>query len=120
MNKHSHSHDGTQNREHISDIIEKCEMLFANIQDNTDLAARLFSFVEEKVNDKDILDAVRLDCEDIIQIEKLADNYISQISNYKNKIIKDDEHGDIFDIYSELKDLENKSTKLVEQVLKTK
>ncbi len=114
------SHDGTQNKEHISDIIEKCEMLFANIQDNTDLAVRLFSLQEGDIVDKDILDAVKLDCEDIIQIEKLADNYISQISNYKNQIIQDSEHGEILSIYNELKSMENKSAKLVEQILKVK
>lgn len=96
----------------------KCSLQISKI---TQILQLDFSHLwKRSVNDKDILDAVRLDCEDIIQIEKLADNYISQISNYKNKIIKDDEHGDIFDIYSELKDLENKSTKLVEQVLKIK
>lgn len=112
--------DGIDNKEHVCDIIEKSEMLFANIQDNTDLSVRLFSLLDGKILDEDIIDAIKIDCDEIIQVEKLAESYMSQIRLYKNSIIKEKNYKDILNINNELKNLENKSKKLVEQILKIK
>ena len=112
--------DGIDNKEHVCDIIEKSEMLFANIQDNTDLSVRFFSLLDGKILDEDIIDAIKIDCDEIIQVEKLAESYMSQILFYKNSIIKENDYKDILNINNELKNLENKSKKLVQQILKVK
>lgn len=112
--------DGIDNKEHVCDIIEKSEMLFTNIQDNTDVSIKLFSLKDGEMIDKDILDVIKIDCDEIIQVEKLAESYMSQIRLYKNSIIKEKNYKDILNINNELKNLENKSKKLVEQILKIK
>ena len=54
--------DGTNNDEHVLDIIKEIEMLYSNIQDNNDIGMKLFKLKEQADVDKDILDAIEIGC----------------------------------------------------------
>ena len=65
------SHDGVDNKEHVLDMFRQAEMLFENIESNTDLAFAYLKNIENSA-DQDFVDVVRILCSDILDVEKLA------------------------------------------------
>ncbi len=111
------SADGTENAEHIFDMIERAELCYGNIQDNTDLCVNLFKI---KKVDEDESDALQLLCEDCIIYEKRAGELMGEIDFYKDKI----SHGDsvkeeiIEEILKEILIIELHSKDVMEKMVK--
>ena len=82
------SADGTENSEHIFDMIERAELCFGNIQDNVDLCMDIFKLNKDNIQDEDEIDALQLMCEDCITIENEATSVIESIEIIKGKIEK--------------------------------
>lgn len=107
------SADGIENSEHVLDILQEIDMLKTNISDNSDLGISIYN-LQKKNKDlsDDILDAIQIACEKIIEIEKTA----QELTQIQSKIdIKDERQLKI--ILIKMKDLEEKSKKLLESVL---
>lgn len=107
------SADGIENSEHVLDILQEIDMLKNNIRDNSDLGISLYNFHKKNEDlNVDILDAMQLACEKIIEIEKTA-NELTQI---QSKIdMKNEEQLKI--ILVKMKDLEENSKKTLESIL---
>ena len=86
-NSYTKSADGTENFEHILDMIERAEVCIDNIRDNTDLCVNLFNLKKNK-SDDDELDAFQLLCQDCITIEQQAVEISQEIELLNNKIDK--------------------------------
>lgn len=80
--------DGTNNDEHVLDIIKEIEMLYSNIQDNNDIGMQLFKLKEQANVDKDILDAIGIACENLIQLEKEGYAVLEVVYKHKEKLDK--------------------------------
>lgn len=107
------SADGVENSEHVLDILQEIDMLKGNIADNTDLAIRLYKLQEkDKSLSDDILDAIQLACEKIIEIEKKAND----LTEEQNKIEISDEQS-LKEILRKMKKLEENSKKTLESIL---
>lgn len=107
------SADGIENSEHVLDILQEIDMLKTNISDNSDLGISIYN-LQKKNKDlsDDILDAIQIACEKIIEIEKTA----QELTQIQSKIdIKDERQLKI--ILVKMKDLEGKSKKLLESIL---
>lgn len=104
--------DGVDNSEHILDLIKEIDLLYGNIKDNTDVCIEIYKFKKEDNTDEDILDAVQISCEKIIEIEKMA----SELNKYQSTIDEKDEDK-LKGIYANMKDLEQNSQKLLENIL---
>lgn len=107
------SADGIENSEHILDILQEIDMLKSNISDNSDLGISIYNLQKknEGLSD-DILDAMQLACEKIIEIEKTA-NELTQI---QSKVDMKNE-GQLKIILVKMKELEEKSKKVLESIL---
>ncbi len=110
---HKHSNDGIDNNEHIIDMQKQLEVLFENIQDNTDSA---FGVLKLHENDKeqDIVDVYRINCSNILDCEKLAgdlkkefDNIVSRIGTDEQKALEYLEQ--LEDLFDKIKGYEEKS-----------
>lgn len=104
--------DGVDNSEHILDLTKEIDLLYGNIKDNTDVCIEIYKFKKEDNTDEDILDAVQISCEKIIEIEKMA----SELNKYQSTIDEKDEDK-LKGIYANMKDLEQNSQKLLENIL---
>ncbi len=102
--------DGTENNEHILDIISHAKMKYSNIQDNFDIALKMYKL--NKSGDEDILDAIQLNCENLAVIESEASGLIGEIENYNEK---NETH--LKTLYSRLAVLENQSNLLLNRIL---
>lgn len=111
------SADGTENAEHIFDMIERAELCYGNIQDNTDLCVNLFKIKEV---DCDESDALQLLCEDCIVYEKRAGELMGEIDFYKEKISNGDavKEDKIQEILKEILIIELHSKNITEKMLK--
>lgn len=114
------SADGTENAEHIFDMIERAEMCLNNIQDNTDLCMKIFNLKKESLSDEDEIDALQLVCEDCIAIESQASAVMENIAIIKGKI---DKHikvseGQVEQKLKEILILELHSKDIVEKMIK--
>lgn len=87
MNKkeHEHNHDGIDNHEHFLDMFSQAEMLFQNIKDNTDGVFQLLKIYEEQ-GDEDIVDVIKIDAGEILEIEKTTQPIFEEIKKLKNSI----------------------------------
>ena len=65
------SADGTENSEHVFDMIDRAEMCLSNIQDNTDLCMNIYKLSKQTLSEDEI-DAMQLLCEENISIEQSA------------------------------------------------
>ena len=111
--------DGTENGEHIFDMIDRAKMCFGNIQDNTDLAAQIFKLNKNNL-DEDELDALQLLCEDAIAIEKEGERVMGELSIDCDKI---DKHikvseGKIEEYLKAILLLEMSSKNIIEKILR--
>ncbi len=104
--------DGIDNSEHILDLTREIDLLYGNIKDNTDICIDIFKYKKEEKVEEDILDAIQISCEKIIEIEKLA----SELNKYQSTIDAKDEVT-LKGIYANMKDLEDNSKKLIESIL---
>lgn len=112
------SADGTENSEHVFDMLARAEMCLSNIQDNTDLCMSMYKLNQN--GDEDEKDALQLFCEDCIEIECQAGQIGEEIEMLKYKI---DKHLkiDLAKVEQLLKDiliLELRSKEIVEKMLK--
>lgn len=117
-NINSLSADGTENSEHIFDMIDRAEMCLNNIQDNTDLCMNVFKLSTSKV-DEDESDAMQLMCEDCIEIERQAGEITDKIQIIKSKI---DKHlkvkeMDVEELLKQILILELHSKQIAEKIL---
>ena len=103
--------DGIDNSEHILDLTREIDLLYGNIKDNTDICIDIFKYKKEEKVEEDILDAIQISCEKIIEIEKLA----SELNKYQSTIDAKDEVT-LKGIYANMKDLEDNSKKLIESI----
>lgn len=115
------SADGTENSEHIFDMIERAEMCINNIQDNTDLCMNIFKLKKEDC-DEDEADALQLLCEDSIAIEQETIGICDEVEIVKNKIKKHIKIGEnsVEEILKRVLILELKSKNIVEKILNNK
>lgn len=91
--EHNHYHeDGVDNQEHMLDMFEQIEMFYSNIQDNTDVAFNVLKDLEGK-EDEDVLDVVRICCNEILEVEKQAKPIYEDIKKIET-IVKGDDHVD--------------------------
>lgn len=58
--------DGVNNHEHVLDMANEVDLLYQNIQDNTDSAFELL----KSLSDEDEIDTLKIDCGQILEIEK--------------------------------------------------
>ena len=114
------SADGTENAEHIFDMIERAELCYGNIQDNTDLCVSLFKL--KKGQDEDERDAMQLLCEDCIVFEKRAGELMGEIDFYKQKIENGEgaNEGKIEEILKEILVIELHSKNTMEKLIENK
>lgn len=112
--------DGTENEEHIMDIINEIEMLFENIQGNNDIAVAVYNVRKKDEIDEDTLDAIQISCENSIEIEKEAADIYNTILQVKGNIEKYNKANelDFKAMLKAMKELENKSRKSMESVVK--
>lgn len=90
---HNHYHeDGVDNQEHMLDMFEQIEMFYSNIQDNTDVAFNVLKDLEGK-EDEDVLDVIRICCNEILEVEKQAKPIYEDIKKIET-IVKSDDHVD--------------------------
>ena len=106
--------DGTNNAEHIRDIISDIEILYSNIQDNNDICMQLYLI--KKNIDEDLADALQLACETLVQIEQDAGDIIEVVNKVKENIDKCDksQEADFKSLLKQMKELEKKSRKIME------
>lgn len=106
--------DGTDNAEHIRDIISEIEILYNNIQDNNDICMQLYLI--KKNIDEDLADALQLACETLVQIEQDAGDIIEVVNKVKENIDKCDksQEADFKSLLKQMKDFEKKSRKIME------
>lgn len=83
--KQEKSADGTENAEHIIDMIDRAKMCLNNIQDNTDLAVNVFKLKKQQI-DEDELDAIQLMCQEMIDIEQQSNDIFQEIEEIENLI----------------------------------
>lgn len=118
-NHHDHGHyheDGVDNQEHMLDMFEQVEMYYSNIQDNTDVAFNVLKSMEGK-EDEDILDVIRICCNEILEVEKQAKPIYDDIKKIETSV-KSDENADwksknilleeLFDALSKCENVSNK------------
>lgn len=114
--------DGVDNKEHILDMIERSNLHFENIKDNTDTAINLLKNYENE--DDDFIDAIKIKCNDIVDVEKRASEIIDKINIMENSFKSKVEEIPIGEInileeYLEvIKNCENVSNRLLENLLK--
>lgn len=61
--------DGVENHENLLDLFEQSDVLYENIKDNTDSAFTILKNLENK-EDEDLLDVLRINCSEILEVEK--------------------------------------------------
>lgn len=111
--------DGSNNDEHIKDIISEIDVLYGNIQDNNDICVQLFKVKQQHDADKDVIDAIQIACEDIIEIEKQASEIMKVVDKLKENLNKIDKNyqKDLENLLKQIKNFEKKSKKIMESVL---
>ena len=84
-NQEIYSGDGLDNHEHILDMQNQIKVLIENIQENTDSA---FNFLKMHENDdnQEFVDVIRVNCSNILDCEKLANNFAKQFSQIVDKL----------------------------------
>lgn len=84
-NQEVYSGDGLDNHEHILDMQNQIKVLIENIQENTDSA---FKFLKMHENDdnQEFVDVIRVNCSNILDCEKLANNFAKQFSQIVDKL----------------------------------
>ena len=80
------SGDGTENAEHIFDMIDRANMCLSNIQDNNDLCINMFKLKKDKIADEDELDALQLLCQEGITIEEQSIELKDKLATFEEKI----------------------------------
>lgn len=119
----NHSADGTENEEHILDMAEQGEMLFQNIKDNTDSVFNLIKTFEELNNDEDLLDVIRINASEILDIEKKSTSIYEEFKKVKFLLINceeklNQEKLNIFeDYFNVLNKYEKESTEIFEKLI---
>lgn len=120
--KEKYDADGIDNKEHIIDMIESANLYYENIKDNTDTAINLLKNYQNE--DDDFIDAIKIKCNDIVDVEKRAVEIIDKIKIIENSLksnVKDISLGKI-DILEEylnvIKNSEIVSNRLLENLLK--
>lgn len=113
------SFDGTENKEHIFDMIDRTEMCIENIQNNTDICMSVFKIEQARV-DEDEGDALQLLCQDCIEIEAESCEVLDEIEIIKEKI---DKHlgvseAKVEDLLKKALILDLRSEQLVEKIIK--
>ncbi len=114
--KNSKSADGTENSEHILDILANAKVLYSNIQDNFDIAATMFK-LNKKESDEDILDALQIECESMAEIENEAGIIIQSMENFQERL-EEINQDNLEVVYQKLQELETKSKTILERILK--
>lgn len=115
------SADGTENSEHVFDMIDRAEMCLSNIQDNTDLCMNIYKLSKQTLSEDEI-DAMQLLCEENISIEESAGEIASQLEIVKGNI---DKHlkvteSKVEEILKQILILELHSKEIAEKMLKNK
>ena len=84
-NQEIYSGDGLDNHEHILDMQNQIKVLIENIQENTDSA---FNFLKmhENDNNQEFVDVIRVNCSNILDCEKLANNFAKQFNQIVDKL----------------------------------
>lgn len=84
-NQEIYSGDGLDNHEHILDMQNQIKVLIENIQENTDSA---FKFLKMHENDdnQEFVDVIRVNCSNILDCEKLANNFAKQFNQIVDKL----------------------------------
>ena len=84
-NQEIYSGDGLDNHEHILDMQNQIKVLIENIQENTDSA---FKFLKMHENDdnQEFVDVIRVNCNNILDCEKLANNFAKQFNQIVDKL----------------------------------
>lgn len=80
--KDEHNHDGIDNHEHFLDMFSEIEMLFQNIKDNTDGVFEILKNYE-KGSDEDVVDVIKIDAGEILEIEKICQPIYDEIKKLK-------------------------------------
>lgn len=111
-NNHNHSHDGIDNKEHTLDMQKQLSLLMENIKDNTDTAFSILK-MHENDEDQDTVDVYRINCSNILDCEKTA-NEKSEHFNNMFKEIKSEVQAlkvmeELESIFDEIEKLENSS-----------
>ena len=70
--------DGIDNKEHLLDMFSEADVLYQNIKDNTDSAFAILKNLEGK-EDEDILDVIRINCSEILEVEKQTKDIFDNI-----------------------------------------
>jgi len=115
--------DGTENSEHIFDMIARAEMTLDNIKDNTDLCINFFKLADTKGEmDNDELDALSLICEEAITLECASKEDEEKINIIKEKLSKNVnvKEGEVEELLKNILINELHSKEIVDKVFKQK
>ena len=113
------SQDGTENKEHVFDMLHRAEMCVDNIQSNTDVCMSIFKLEQGKF-DEDEEDALQLLCQDCIDVEAESCLIVDEIEIIKDKIEKHlaVSEAKVEELLKQVLLLEFKSENLVEKIIK--
>lgn len=108
--------DGTNNQEHIKDIVKQIDLLYCNIQDNNDICMQVFALRKKDQLEEDILDALQIACQNSIEIENQAVKIMEVIKKFEDKFDKNCQT-DLEKFLKQMENYEKKSKKIMESVL---
>lgn len=111
-NNHNHSHDGIDNKEHTLDMQKQLSLLMENIKDNTDTAFSILK-MHENDEDQDTVDVYRINCSNILDCEKTANEKAEHFNNMFKEIKSEVQALKVMEelesIFDEIEKLENSS-----------
>ena len=120
LDSHNHSHDGIDNNEHILDMQKQLSMLIDNIKDNTDTAFDILKMHDED-KDQDIVDVYRINCSNILDCEKLANEKVEHFNSIFDKILNENDAikflKELEDIFDEVNEYEKSSEHYLQVLL---
>ena len=109
--------DGSNNDENIKDMLESMEMLFDNIQENNDICIAVFK-EKQKQMDEDVVDALQIVCQDMLEVEKEADEVMAVVKSAQENLSKlgKKSQADLEILLTKLQNIEKKSKKFLERI----
>lgn len=113
------SADGTENGEHVFDMLHRAEMCIENIQSNTDVCMGIFKLEESRL-EEDEADAVQLLCQDCIEVEAESCEVVQEIEIIKEKLEKhlSVSEAKVEELLKKVLILDLRSQQLVEKIIK--
>lgn len=115
------SSDGTQNDEHILDLISAIKVKYENLQGNTDISVEMIEKeMAREERDYDMVDAIILLGQEVVSYEKEAKEVVDEIDMLEESIKNGEtvQQDKVQQAYDKLRDLEKLSKYKMETIIK--